>query len=76
MGEVGDGLSVIEVADKSIAGGQAYVKRCWDSKAARGRLQKEDIPKLAELAFNDMNHNGNPKPMTVDKMIEIYNEAY
>ena len=39
-------------------------------------FNKDDIPQLAELAYNDMNHNGNPKPMTVDKMIEIYEKAY
>lgn len=76
MGEVGDGLSVIEVADKSIAAVKRMSSDVGIPRLREVGCKKEDIPKLAELAFNDMNHNGNPKPMTVDKMIEIYNEAY
>ncbi len=76
MGEVGDGLSMIEKADKSI---DAVKRISQDVGIPRLRdvgCKKEDIGKLAELAFNDMNHNGNPKPMTVQTMIDIYNEAF
>ncbi len=77
MGEVCDGLSIVEMADKSI---EAVKRLSKDVGIGTLRDQKgfnkDDIPQLAELAYNDMNHNGNPKPMTVDKMIEIYEKAY
>ena len=68
MGDVGDGLSVIEVADKSIAAVKRMSSDVGIPRLREVGCKKEDIPKLAELAFNDMNHNGNPKPMTVDKI--------
>lgn len=77
MGEVCDGLSITERADKSIAAVKRLSKDVGIGtlKDQKG-FDKNDIPKLAELAFNDMNHNGNPKPMTIEKMIEIYEKAY
>ena len=77
MGEVCDGLSITERADKAIAAVKRLSKDVGIGtlKDQKG-FDKNDIPKLAELAFNDMNHNGNPKPMTIEKMIEIYEKAY
>jgi len=76
MGEVADGLSIIDMADRSIIAVKRLAKDVGIPSLKEVGCKQEDIPALAELAFNDMNHNGNPKRMPVEVMIELYKKAY
>lgn len=76
MGECLDGLSVTEKADRAVAAVKRLSKDVGIPNLQGVGCKKADIPKLAELAFNDMNHNGNIKKMTVEKMVELYEAAY
>jgi len=76
MGENVNCLSTIEQADKSIQAVKRLSKDVGIPSLQQVGCKLEDIPKLAELAFNDMNHNGNPKPMTIEIMKQIYEKAY
>ena len=39
-------------------------------------VKEEDLPALAEAAFNDVCTGGNPRPCTVDSILEIYKTAF
>lgn len=76
MGEVTNGLSITDQADKSVAAVKRLSADVNIPSLAQVGCRKEDIPALAELAFQDMNHNGNIKKMSVDTMIGLYEKAY
>jgi len=76
MGEETAGLSLTEKADKSVAAVRRLSKDVGIPSLEEVGCKKEDIPALAALAFNDMNHNGNIKKMTVETMIKLYEAAY
>ena len=76
MGEAVAGLSVIDKADRSIVAVKRLSKDVGIPSLAEVGAKLEDIPALAELAFNDMNHNGNPKHMPVKIMEQLYKNAY
>lgn len=76
MGEVVEGLSIIERADKSIEAVKRLSKDVGIPSLSEVGAKLEDIPALAELAYNDMNHNGNPKHMPVKVMEQLYKNAY
>jgi alcohol dehydrogenase class IV len=76
MGEAVSGLSIIERADKSIEAVKRLSRDVGIPSLSEVGAKLEDIPALAELAFNDMNHNGNPKHMPVKVMEQLYKNAY
>lgn len=39
-------------------------------------VKREDIPRLAVAAFNDVCTGGNPRPTSVEEIAELYNTAY
>ena len=39
-------------------------------------VKEEDLPALAEAAFNDVCTGGNPRPCTVESILEIYKTAF
>ena len=76
MGERTSGLSVVDQADRAIEAVRRLSKDVGIPSLAEVGAKKEDIPRLAELAFDDMNHNGNPKHMPVRVMEQLYQRAY
>lgn len=76
MGVVTEGLSIIEQADESIEAVKRLSNDVGIPSLAEVGCKKEDIPQLAKLAYDDMNHNGNPKQMPVEVMEKMYLSAY
>ena len=76
-GEKTDGLSVIEQANKGL---QAIAKLCSDvgvpSNLKDVGVKPEDFSKLADVALQHGGMNWNPRMMSRDDILQIYQDAY
>jgi alcohol dehydrogenase class IV len=75
MGENVQGLSMIEKAEKAISAVKRLSKDVGIPSLSEVGCKEEDIPELARLAAQDMNVNGNPRPMPAEDMEKVYRKA-
>lgn len=75
MGECVDRLSVMERADKAIAAVKRLSAEVEIPKLSEVGCKDSDIHELARLAAQDMNVNGNPRPMVATQMEAVYRKA-
>ena len=72
-----NGLSDHEVVEKIVNAIQELsIKLNIPQRLRDVGIPKEMIPQLANQAINDPCTPGNPRDVTVDDLIEIYNNAY
>lgn len=78
MGEKVDNLSLKEAALKSIEAIRTLIKDVQLPTTMREiGVKKEDIPEMAEIAMPVLaSLPGNPRAMTLEELIEVYNRAY
>ena len=72
-----EGLNDYEVIETIVDSKQEITKRMNIPQRLRDEgIPKEMIPQLASQAINDACTPGNPREVTVDDLITIYNQAY
>ena len=78
MGEEVLGLSPNEAAQKGVQAIRTLIKDIQlPTKMREIGVKKEDIPEMAETAMPILDSlPGNPRAMTLEELIEVYNRAY
>ena len=78
MGEVIDDLSIREAADMAVDAVEALIVDCdMDIPLEALGIKKEDFPDLAKAAMAVARPlENNPRKVTVEDAVDIYNEAY
>jgi choline dehydrogenase len=76
LGEDTRGMSVSKAAEKSVEAVLDLTRDLGISSLQSLGFAPEEIPSLAELAFNDPQTIGNPRPLTLDDYMYIYRRAF
>jgi choline dehydrogenase len=76
LGEDIRGLSVWDAAWKAVEAVRRLVKDLEIPTLAQMGIPKKDIPMLAELAFKDPQTIGNPRDLTLESYIKIYESCF
>ncbi|MFU8795212.1 MAG: iron-containing alcohol dehydrogenase [Dethiobacteria bacterium] len=77
MGEVVDGLSVFEAADKAAVAMQRFALSVGLPVSLNKELHNQaKIPEMAKIAFQNDNTYGNPRIPTREELEKLYLEAY
>ena len=72
-----NGLTDEEIVDKVVEAVDKLAREVEIPKTLREvNVKEEDIPWLAEQAYNDVCTGGNPRQTSIEEIIEIYKEAY
>jgi len=76
MGEDIRGLSVWDAAELAVESVARLVDDVEIPTLAEMGIPKEDIPMLAELAFDDPQTIGNPRDLTLESYVQIYESCF
>ena len=76
MGEDIQGLSVWDAAELAVEAVARLVDDVENPTLEEMNIPKEDIPMLAELAFNDPQTIGNPRDLTLQSYLQIYESCF
>ena len=76
MGEDTRGLSVFEAAELAVESVTRFVETLEIPTLTELGIPKEDVPMLAQLAFDDPQTIGNPRDLTLESYLQIYNSCF
>jgi len=76
MGEDTHGLSVFEAAELAVESVTRFVKMLEIPTLTGLGIKQEDVPMLAQLAFDDPQTIGNPRDLTLESYLQIYNSCF
>jgi len=76
MGEDTRGLSVFEAAELAVESVTRFVEMLEIPTLTELGIPKEDVPMLAQLAFDDPQTIGNPRDLTLKSYLQIYNSCF
>jgi len=76
MGEDTRGLSVFEAAELAVESVTRFVETLEIPTLTELGIKQEDVPMLAQLAFDDPQTIGNPRDLTLESYLQIYNSCF
>ena len=76
MGEDTHGLSVFEAAELAVESVTRFVETLEIPTLTELGIKQEDVPMLAQLAFDDPQTIGNPRDLTLESYLQIYNSCF
>jgi choline dehydrogenase len=76
LGEDTRGLTVWQAAEKAVEAVMRLTEEVEIPSLQALGFQEAEIPLLAEIAFNDPQTVGNPRDLTLDSYVKMYQHAF